>query len=766
MSEQDLSTSPEQRKRRRERRVAVALFFVFLLTTALLAVQKKGYGLLQSLLFFGLLNLNVILIMFLVFLVSRNLSRAYLARKSGRLGSSFRWKMVTSLLGFSLFPSLLLFAGSTYVIRQGFDRWFGTQVETALRSAQGIIQVHYDGIEKNLGFFSHQISQSLKIKGRIPYGDELRALSASYPVEGIEIYPDLVSAPLRILAEGVPEWNVPRAAAESLQRAASGETFQLIRQFGDGDLVQQFTSVRMRPESRRQGLLDGPSEIGVILVVSQTVPLGLKTRIAELRTALADYTKLQFFKEPLKTNYTLILLTLFILVLFVVSWFGLYLAKGVTDPVADLLRGTEAFREGQWNYRIPMAGDARAGASPDLDVLKGAFNLMAEEVGRRGRQLEEANAQLTSLVHELEDRERYLEILLSSIRRGVVVVEPSGRIQRANVEALQFARGEFRNHRETLPNVINRPWREVFPGLGSDDEARAWLSEAEAAKGQSVDRLFEVVVGEGRGSAFSSVRGTGIHLRDERSHALGWLVILEDVGDAARLERLAAWQEVARRVAHEIKNPLTPLQLNVDILNRRLAPRLVGDIDSEPVFKECVGQIQKQIRVIRDLVREFSQFAKLPEPQFRTLDFKLLVEDILDDYRGHYRCRFEVRVTGDGLPVQVKGDPEYFRRLIVNLVDNSLHRMDESKTVDPLFTVTFSRSLEEGFLQVSFEDNGPGVPPALREKIFDPYVTSKASGSGLGLAIVRRIASEHRGRIRCEEAAGARFVLELPSLPV
>jgi two-component system nitrogen regulation sensor histidine kinase NtrY len=763
MTELEETTSPEGRKRLRERRVALAIGVVFVLTTVLIAFQKKEYGLFQSLLFFGLLNLNVILIMFLVFLVSRNLSRAWLARKTGKLGSSFRWKMVTSLLGFSLVPSVLLFAGSTYVIRQGFDRWFGTQVETALRSSQGIIQVHYDGIERNLGFFSNQIGQALKARGRAPTAEVLAQLARDYPVEGIEIYSDLASPPLRALAEGVPEWNVPRAAAESLQRAMAGESFQLIRQFGDGDLVQQYAVVRVRAAARGP-VLDGyPSETVFVLVLSQTVPLGLKTRIAELRSALADYTKLQVFKEPLKSNYTLILLTLFVLVLFVVSWFGLYLARGVTDPVAELLRGTEAFREGRWNYRIPTASSG-GGASPDLDVLKGAFNLMAEEVGRRGRQLEEANAQLTSLVHELEERERYLEILLSAIRRGVVVVDPSGRIQRANIEALQFAGEEFRG-REFLPTVLGRPWREVFPGLGADDDARLWLAEAEAAKGQPVDRLFEVVVGEGRGSAFSSVRGTGIHLRDERSHSLGWLVILEDVGDAARLERLAAWQEVARRVAHEIKNPLTPLQLNVDILNRRLAPRLAGDENAEPVFRECVGQIQKQIRVIRDLVREFSQFAKLPEPQFRNLDFKVLLEDILDDYRGHYRCKFVVEAP-EGVSFQVRGDPEYLRRLAVNLVDNSLHSMEEAKTADPRFQVSFGPSAEEGFIQVSFEDNGPGIPPALREKIFDPYVTSKASGLGLGLAIVRRIASEHRGRIRTEDAVGARFVLELPSLPV
>jgi len=389
----------EQRKRRRERRVAIFIALGFVVSTLLqvfLTNRRFEYGFVQSLLYFGLLHLNVILIMFLVFLVARNLTRAYLARRTGKLGSSLRWRMVTSLLAFSLVPSALLFVGASVVIRQGFDRWFGTQVATALDDAQAITEVHYGGIEKNLSFFGTQLATQLRESGRAVETKVLAEAVARIPIEGLEFYSDLATPPARALAEGVADWSVPRAAVESLQRALGGESFQLIRQFGDADLVQQFTP------------LNSGASRGV-LVLSQTVPLGLKTRMAELRSAFSEYQKIRLFKDSLKTNYTLILLTLFVLVLFVVSWFGLYLAKTVTDPVSDLLRGTEAFREGRWDYRIPTVGPTRgalvAGATADLEVLKSAFNLMASEVGQRGRKLEEANAQLISLVRELEERE-------------------------------------------------------------------------------------------------------------------------------------------------------------------------------------------------------------------------------------------------------------------------------------------------------------------------------------------------------------------------
>jgi two-component system nitrogen regulation sensor histidine kinase NtrY len=243
-------------------------------------------------------------------------------------------------------------------------------------------------------------------------------------------------------------------------------------------------------------------------------------------------------------------------------------------------------------------------------------------------------------------------------------------------------------------------------------------------------------------------------------------VILEDVSDAARLERLAAWQEVARRVAHEIKNPLTPIQISADRLRRRLLPALQDDPVHGPILEECLGQISKQVRVIRDLVREFSEFAKLPEPNFDRVLIVDCFQSLLDDYRfTHPQCRFEFEVDQKLLKTLVRADREYLRRLFVNLADNALQSMEDAQTPEPRFRVRMESGDDNiSMLRIVFEDNGPGIPESMREKIFDPYMTSKASGLGLGLAIVRRIAIEHLGRVRCEEGEGARFVLEVPTL--
>ncbi len=756
----------ESRKRKRERRIAILLMLVFVVTTSLQVFftdKAQGFGFEQSLIYFALLYLNVILILFLVFLVSRNLFRAYLARKSGVLGGGLRWRLVSSLLAFSMIPAVVLFVASSIVIRQGFDRWFGGQVSSALEDSQAIADVHYKGIEDNLDFFSERMVARLKKLQRVPQKNDLADLLDLFPVEGIELYSSLLDAPKRALEKSSKEWKVPRASTESLEKAFRGNSFHLIRQYGEGDLLQKFHPIYLP--------LPGLGTETFVLVSSYTVPLGLKTRIAKLKGSFVGYQKTRLLKDTLKTNYTLILFTFFVFIMFVVTWSGLSIAKSITEPVSELLKGTEAFREGRWTYRIPtdwnIEKDVKGKSSgADLEVLKSAFNLMAEEVGQKSRQIEEANAQLVSLVRDLEERERYLENILSSIRRGVVVVGTDFHVQRVNIEALDFSLNQKIKNSWNPEEAVGHSLFEVFPTLSVEEELKSWLRRSEEMGGRPVDQIFELRSGEGRLAAVKSIRATGIWVLDEYHQALGWLVILEDVSDAARVERLAAWQEVARRVAHEIKNPLTPIQISADRMKRRLIPFVEEDAALNEMVTECLGQITKQVKVIRDLVREFSEFAKLPEPNFERVDLVASLKTLVDDYRfTHPQCKILYEIQNESKQIFVKADSEYLRRVFVNLADNAIQSMEEAKVENPQFSISIEFAQNAGaWVRIIFEDNGPGIPDSMREKIFDPYITSKASGLGLGLAIVRRIAIEHLGRVRCEEAEGARFVLELPTV--
>lgn len=751
LSEQELV------KRRRERRVAVILFILFLASTifqAFVSEQRNVYGVFQSLLYFGLLHLNATFFLLLFFLVSRNLVKAYLMRKSGTLGSSLRWKMVTSLVAFSLLPSLVLFLGSTYIIRQGFDQWFGGQVSSAIHDSAEIVKAHYEKIDTNLKLFSESLKRNYSKAENNLNENTLRDWIQNYPIAQINIYKSISERPYSIIRDRYVSLRFPQDPVENIQDVFDGKSFLMVNKFGNGDLVQSYFPLQ------NNGTI-------YAAVISDIVPLALKTRMNQLDDALTGYEKASSIKDSLKDHYTLVIATLFLLTLFVVSWFGLYVTKEVTEPVADLMKATDSIREGNWNYRIENINlkNGEYSGAPDLEILKSAFNLMAEEVANRGSKLENANVRLTDLVKELEEREQYLEILLSSIRRGVLVLDLDQKIERINKEALEFAHEKYKSVNNPF-TLVGLEWTSVYRNFATDAEGESFLEKTRVMQGKPVDKIFELSYGIGRAEVTRSVRATGIFLKDANKNELGWMIILEDVSSAARMERLAAWQGVARRVAHEIKNPLTPIQISADRMKRRLDKQGEDPAKDHEIYTECLYQIQKQVRVIRDLVREFSQFAKMPEPKFDRVDLNNLLDELVKDYQfTHPDIEFILDNKSTYPKLFINADAEHMRALAVNLVDNAIQSMEElgnrsekSKLKIEIFDA------QEGRIGIVFEDNGPGIDSNMRNKIFDPYVSSKASGLGLGLAIVRRIAEEHRGRIRCEESPGGRFVLELPRL--
>lgn len=752
--------SEELRNKRRERRVLYVVFVLFVIVSfaqAFLSESEQSAGFLSNLFYFLLLNLNVVVFGLLAFLVIRNLVKAYVAQKRGGLGMSLRWRIISSLLAFTIIPALLLFVGSSYVVRQGFDRWFNVSVGEALENANEISRVHYEEKTQHLLFFGEKIRVEAERDNRVQQSD-LRKWLESYPLQAIEYYPSFVAKPKRVINESIQSWRIPPAAVESLQNALKGDGYRLTRHVSGGDLVQVFIPIYLKDQRS-------------ILVLSDVVPLGLKTKIETLNARFEDYLSISQLKGKLKGNYTLILLSMFVLILFVITWFGLYLANSLTAPVLELIKGTQAFREGRYDYRIPVEIPLKAkslddSVKADLEVLKSSFNLMADEVGRRGGKLQEANAQLMSLVSDLEERERYLETLLSNIRRGVLVLDTEGKVLRVNSEAFLLSEMASKDPLDQQ-KLVGLHWTESFSHFAPVEEVEQWLDLIRKQRGKKQDRIFEVSVGRGRSFKLFSVRATGIWLIDEHKKNLGWLIILEDVSDAARLERLAAWQEVARRVAHEIKNPLTPIQISADRMRRQLAEVADNDERLGKIINESLGQINKQIRVIRDLVREFSEFAKLPEPKFEMLNLHSILKDLVADYRfthSNVKFHFENQLPEES-SLMVKVDNEYLRRLFVNLADNAIQSMEEAKVVDPSYKVVIQAASKKDFVHVVFEDNGIGISNEMRDKIFDPYVSSKTSGLGLGLPIVKRIAMEHMGRIWVDDAqqgSGARFILELP----
>jgi two-component system nitrogen regulation sensor histidine kinase NtrY len=733
----------EKLKRRREKRAALFIFILLIVSIfvhALFVQKTESRKLVDSLTYLSVIYFYILIGALLVVLVARNLIKAYIERKTGQLGAHLKWKIVVSLVTFSIIPSLVFFVGATSLIRSGFEQYFGERVAGALEDSEAIVGTHYDRINRDMDLVATQVARLLNEESHKKNNhSSSRDFFKALPLARLEIYQSKNKKP-EIFTHFE---KIDPTPSHLVERAFKGESFRTTTRDDEGDLIQRF-----QPFSTAKGVN--------VLVLSQRVPLALFTRMQELKSALVVYQETRTIKNSLKTQYSIVLLVLFVLVLFVVTWFGIYITREITDPVLELLQATNAFRSGQWDFRIKNTGQVNLirGMSADLEILKSAFNLMAEEVGTRGKKLEE-------VVHDLEGRERYLETLVSSIRRGVVVTNSEGRIQRINREALALV---IPDDSQITPEICRDKLCTDLFKVNPKERLEDFLRAIKIKRGEHLDQVFEVPRDTNRDLPPLSLRASGVLLLDGEQKDLGILLILEDISESTRMERLAAWQGVARRVAHEIKNPLTPIQISADRIARKIS-HYTEDNPDLPLFKECLAQIQKQVRVIRDLVKEFSQFAKVPEPRFQKMQLVPLFEGFLKDYRfTHPEVKFNLQSSTNDF---LKGDPELLRILFVNVVDNALHSLQNKKNQNPDFAASLEINITPGSsedrFRVIFEDNGPGIDPELKNKIFDPYISSKSSGMGLGLAIVHRITEEHSGSVNCEEAfEGARFIFDFP----
>jgi len=717
--------------------------------------QLTPENILNNILYFFLLNLNVILFILFFFLLTRHVVKTFFEKKSTKIGSGLKWKILSSLLLFTVIPSTLLFVGSTYIIKEGINRWFSNSVTKTLRSAESVANEFYQQKISNLKFYSKKISPKISNNSN-SLQQKINSLREQYPINMIEVYKEN-KPPIRSIdkTSDLNKVEVPLLSFELQDKIKKDKSKINILGLPNGDLIQHIYYKN-----------------SMTVVVSQFIDTTLKSDVNNLKTKYSKFKTIYSFKDKLQTNYILILFTLFLLTLFAILWFGIYLAKSLTDPIIELINATKIFsNETSWddpekiNKYLNLTDVEPKKQTADLALLKHSFAKMAKEVSQRGKKITFQNEELKNAVHSLQERENYLETILSSIRRGVVLVSPNGNIIRINNEALKYFKIIFKNDL-LIENVINSKWENLVKSKSEKSQIITWLDKIKKQSGEKIDQIFNFNYGKGRALTQVSLRVTGIWVIDKNKSEYGWLIILEDVTQSSRLERLTAWQEVARRVAHEIKNPLTPIQLSADRMEKQLANKFSSNPREEKIFSSSINQIRKQTLVIKNLVKEFSEFAKLPEPKFTSTDIDKLLNEWSQDFKDlNNQVSINYLCAPSAKPILLI-DKEYIRRLFFNIVDNAWQSMSEGNTKNPSITIKINDNPQDNeSILLTFEDNGPGIPEAMMDKIFDPYVSSKSSGLGLGLPIVRRIVLEHKGKIWIEKSnktQGAKFVISLP----
>jgi two-component system, NtrC family, nitrogen regulation sensor histidine kinase NtrY len=710
----------DETKRRKREGLAILITSLVVVAFAFFEVQlpdvSSEYSLSNNIVFFLLININIILLILLVFLVARNLVKLVFERKRRILGSRLRVRLVIAFVGLSLIPTLLLFVIAGGFVTRSFERWFDIQVETALQGSLEIGQTYYQNSANNALFYARQLSRRVTEQGlfdqhrRSDLKEFIEIKQREYNLGTVELFSANRQPVVVAFNDQVPTGVSIKAEADFLNRALRGLEVTRTQAFGEGDVIRGGVPI-----------YSSDKRIVGVVVVDYYVPKSITKRALEISRSYEQYKHLGFLKNPVKNSYILTLLLVTLVIIFAATWFGLYLAKGITIPIQQVAAGTHEVAHGNWDYQIEAAGD------DELGTLVESFNQMT-------RDLKTSNL-------ELLRRGKFVETVLANITAGVIAVDPTGKITAWNKAAEQMlavngSAALGKNYREAFESESLAVIRDLLDNLKDRESIETEMQI------QLPDHLLTVFA-------------TAATLRDDANDSLGVMIFLEDITQIQKVQRMEAWREVARRIAHEIKNPLTPIQLSAERLRKRYAKLLQGD---GAVLDKCTMTIIQQVVELKNLVNEFSQFARLPTAQPVPNDLNLIVQEALFLFKeGHNHIRFEFR-QGE-LPA-LELDREQIKRVMINLLDNAVVAVGGAGEVQ--ISTAYDLSRNTVYLEVA--DDGCGMAPEARVRIFEPGFTTKKQGTGLGLTIVNQIVEDHRGyiRVRPNEPRGTRFVIEFP----
>ncbi|MFN7985284.1 MAG: ATP-binding protein [Vicinamibacterales bacterium] len=739
-----LTSAPDQERPPRERPpfrdnprlILVGIGVLVALLVGILTIANRSPSLtpdyLAEFVLYALIAADLTMVVALVFVLARNIVKLVVERRRGGPFARFRAKLVALLIGMTLIPAMLVLAVGSELIRTSVGRWFNVPMDQILSAANTIAADYYQDRQLLV------VERATRIARMLGPVD----LAATDPVEiRTRVEPDLGGHGaqwVRIyrIDDSTPG-GTPTLLASAASTAPSPDMNDLVRTRLLQDAVTGAEPPRAVETSDTAGDLlhaaapirDESGRVVGIVVASDRLDPAVTSRSHQMTQAFENYNQLRIFSRPLTGVYLLFFLMVTLMILVGATWMGLYLAKRITRPVQALAHAAREIGAGHLDQRVEPQSDDEFGA------LTEAFNTMASELATSRLRVEHSTVLL-------EGRRRYVETILERVTTGVVSISASGIVTTINGAAARLL-GVPRT-------VVGQPAHTVFDR--PDLEPIAALVSSPSHAVSALER--EVTVSRDGHEAHLAVAATP--LTSDGGEDEGRILVLDDVTLLVRAQRVAAWREVARRLAHEIKNPLTPIQLSAERLKRHFSDAPSG---AKALVEECAGTIIGEVESLKGLVDEFSQFARMPTPKLVPTDLHTLIASALGLYDGIVTdVRFE-RQLGE-LPL-VRLDPEQIRRVILNVVDNAIEAMDRQGCI----TIETHLDASNHLVRLIISDNGPGIPPEEREKLFLPYYSTKRRGSGLGLAIVRRIIAEHGGTIDASdnEPTGTRFTIELPS---
>ncbi len=728
-----------QRRKRERYIIGVLLLVISAFTYLGSKVFDLGVNLpiSNSILIFALINLNVILLLLLLFLTVRNLVKLLFERRKNIMGAKLRTKLVLAFVSLSLLPTIILFFVSVQFISSSIEYWFNIQIEQSLKKSLEVGQDYYDQLAEEILAYGNNLSRVITYEGYMLLSKKeqldrfINEKRKEYRLASLRVFSSKLAQRSVSIDHKIDLSGFSVLGADVLRQAfEKGTDKKYIRSSAHGDLITGIIPIFSRTESK--------AVVGLI-TLSRFVPGNVVNRLKAVSRGLQEYKQLKMLKKPIKLSHLITLSIVTLLIVFSSVWFGFYLSQEITVPIKELAEGTNRIASGDYDFFIDLE------AKDEIGVLVNSFNKMTADLRQSKKELEEANQELRRTNLELEQRRAYMEIVLANVAAGVVSADREGKILTINKSAemmLGLAGLEIigKHYRE----VLSQEYIDIIDGFLSD---RRLFRKGSLKKGIRIPN---------QNRSLSLLLSLNV-LRDEHGKYLGLVAVFEDVSEIEKAQRMAAWREVARRIAHEVKNPLTPIQLSAQRLRKRYGDKISKD-DGQ-VFEECTSMIIRQVEELKRLVNEFSNFARMPAANPVPSDIRGIIKEALTLYReAHKHISIEFR---DNPQVPIFNlDREQMKRVMINLLDNAIAAIDERGHIvvdldyDPLLQI----------VRIEVIDDGKGIPPEHKMRLFEPYFSTKKQGTGLGLAIVNTIITDHNGFIRIQdnEPKGTRVIIELP----
>ena len=718
----------------RNRMLAVVVLLLLLIVLVLFSMQK-GYSVLEhsgsQLMVFVAINVNIVLLAIVFYLIARNLLKLSYERRRHVLGVNLKTKLITSFIILSL-PAMGFHLFASYFIATNLESWLKGQQESVIQSAQNVSDAYHQNLRKTMEL-QHLIWANYLIESKGEF-------SAIKPLKNIEADVSIYSEDQELLHQWMQNeisqtyWTAP--SLNEWYQIKSNKQIWFTKELEDRIIYRHITPVSYE---NKQLFLEifYPASPYSSSAISEIISQGHNTRF------------LTESEDLVRGYYLIIFLLMTLFIIFVATWLAFYLARGFVQPIEDLALATQRVSEGELGFQVKLQGPL----DKDFALLMKSFNSMSRDLLEHQIALNKTTSNLQESHRTLESQIRFVELVLENITTGVMSLDVEGHIEILNHSAKQMLQlkpgGDTgRHYRDVLEEESLQQFEEMVEQIKSDKE-------------RSISR--NLIVHKKNGPV--EVSATLLVLQNSEGKSAGMVCVYNNITEIQRLQRARAWREVARRIAHEIKNPLTPIQLSAERINRKYA----GEVSDDVALHQSTQTIINEVQHLKRMVSEFSNFAKIPESNPQISDLNQIIMNTLHLFHENLPARITLTTDlSESLP-QLPLDSEQIRRVIINLVDNSISSIEKKGTLSRIFNqgkiIIRTRHVPDlNIICMDVEDNGTGIAPEISDQLFEPYTTTKEHGTGLGLTIVSQTISDHNGftRFRNLETGGVCFTIELP----